>query len=463
MKKLNGLFIFGILACALTGCSKEPEKPYDPFHIGNNLEVIDTTEAKLIASQAYNNLSRLSAIEHSSSSTHDDSEFYKDTLKNKTEKREKTEKHQISIKSNMYTDSYTTHEEINDQSYGIATEESKKEIVEWYGLNEEVEGSEYLLYTKTSNYLGAKEYSSYRKSTAVFANEDSLERTWNKYIVNRGSEYTKNSSIKYSTSLTYARDGMHILAYNISKEINKVESPIASPYADKFLLTQTEITSIVAFVQQKDIGWVAESFAYQSNVYFLTNISGETINPLKYQTIQNITNYKYVVSRDAGETPKYIKDSGTSEKLVITRFEHELTEIPPGDPETEPEKIVTGYKHDEEYSETLSITDEFYRARNPNYDAHSYYIEEQLQSNYAYSIAYAKDEEEYREWGYESDIDDWLPGSVKEAKYYVPPYLAEIAVFKKTFCVTTSGRYSIELQFDKDMDKILKFKISFIA
>lgn len=462
MKKRNSFILFPILLITLVGCSKQEDPSYDPFHIGNNLEVIDTTEAKLIASQAYNNLSRLSAIETSSASTHDDSEFYKDTLKNKTEKRIKNEKHNISIKSNMFTDSYTTHEEVHDQIYGVATEESKKEIVEWYSPVDE--SKDYLLLTKTSNFIGNNEYSSYKKSSSVFANQDSLSRNWNKYIINKGSEYTKNSSIKYSDSLTYARDGMHILAYSISKEINKIESPIASPNADKFLLTQTEITSIVAFVQQKDIGWVAESFAYQSNVYFLTNISGERISPLKYQSIQNITNYKYVVFRDSGTTPTYVEDSGYSEKLCVTRFNQVKEELPTPliFQEKQEEPKIINYSHDETYSEQLTITDEFYRARNPNYDAHSYYTEVQLSNKYAYSIARAKNETTYLDWGFESNIEDWLPGTVKEAKYY-DEILEKEVVFGKTFTVATSGRYSIDMQFNNNMDNILKFKISFIA
>lgn len=463
MKRRNSLVFIGVSLLLLSGCAKQEEPKYDPFHIGNNLEVINTTEAKLIASQAYNNLSRLSAIETSSLTTHDDTEFFKDALKSRAEKRIRNEVHNISIKSNMFTDSYTTHEEVHDQNYGVAIDENKKEIVEWYAPKEK-ESDDYLLCTKTSNFIGSKEYSSYKKSSTVFAETDSLTRNWNKYIVNKGSEYTKNSSIKYSESLKYARDGMHILAYSISKEINKVESPIASPTADKFLLTETEITSIVAFVQQKDIGWVAESFAYQSNVSFLTNVSGERIAPLKYQIVQNITNYKYVVSRDEGITPIYVEDSGSSEKLVVTRFTQQKQELPPDVDEIEnkEEPKTIGYVHDESYSEQLTITDEFYRERNPNYDAHSYYTEVQLSSKFAYSIAKAKNETTFYDWGYESVIEDWLPGSVKEAKYFNEETEKDV-VFEKTFTVATNGRYSIELQFDKDMEEVLKFKISFIA
>ena len=75
MKKKSLLILPIVLL--LSGCNfGQQTVSYDPFMIGDNLNVVNSTEAKLIANEAYNNLVYTTLLRKTSTNFTNDTNFY---------------------------------------------------------------------------------------------------------------------------------------------------------------------------------------------------------------------------------------------------------------------------------------------------------------------------------------------------------------------------------------------------
>ena len=248
----------------LAGCSGD-NKPteYDPFMIGDNLEVVSATEAKLIANEAYDNLMRSSSLKQSSTVNEDNTKFYTGAFANYATNTKTTTDTEVIYYANKID---TTRNVIKTTYLGndSSVEDENTTTTEWYGIKPvkegEAESENYSLMKKTIekfNGISSTRYS----AVDDFSTKEGVSAIWNKYMVSTIATNYLITSIAYSNDYTYARDNQHIIGYQITSSITLEKSKIAPGKEDASYVKRVDELTVIDFYKDEvlEIGWTVRT------------------------------------------------------------------------------------------------------------------------------------------------------------------------------------------------------------
>lgn len=451
------LFVLPLFAMLLVGCkdnsSQEPE--FDPFMIGDNLEVINSTEAQLIANKAYNNLIYASSLKKNTVSTTDDTNFYTNAFASRATNSKTT----VETDANFYTDKITTSRVIkntNKVGNDVVEESSSSSSTEWYGIKPVEQGetpsANYSLLRKTIDDYGGNKSERYRVVTDDFSTKTNASIIWNRYIVESiSSGYLTDVNISYSPRFTYVRDKKHIVGYLAETSVSVESSKIAPGKADISYVKRVDNLSVIDFYEDSlnGIGWTIKSISKKRIESYLTSVDGKESDPIEVFRQENVTSLVYSTKRQkGGDLPQFIVE--TVQPFFISKFV--INEI------------------DEEHSEL--VYDSAYRLENnnayyllveDNFKGHAYYLEQRLSVGY---YAFFDDEEsgEYEKWGYDDIISNQYPN------YIVNPLAASegelnpiLEGHTKLFYIAEEATFLFRIVFDENMEEASEFTVAVFA
>lgn len=446
------LLLLPLLIVGLNGCSKNSESTeFDPFAIGDNLEVINATEAKIIANKAYNNLIYASSLKKTSTYITDDTDFYKEAYSSYAT----NEKTVVETEAKYYLDEikFTRGTTITTKKENTVVEETNTVTsTEWYGKkptkeNELFDDNYDLLKKDEYDYAGAKSVL-YSVVEEDFSTKNNVNELWNRHIVKSiDQDFLTDVAISYSVEFNYVRDNKHIIGYFTNSEVKPEKLKLTPEKVDAYCVKKTDNLSIVDFYKDEviGIGWTIRTVSKRQVVSYLTTIDGVEDEPIEVSRNEVVTSLIYDSSRkNSGDLHEFIEDTTTG--LFISRFE------------------VNQEKQELEFAQSyqLQSNDKYYKYIEKNFEGHAYFLERKLKVGY-YSFYSDISESSYEVWGYKDIVAN------KCTNYIVDPLEEkEVSPFveghEKLFYVAEEATFLFSVVFkDTNLTQIREFTVAVIA
>ena len=439
----------------LAGCSNNNEPTeYDPFMIGDNLEVVSATEAKLIANEAYDNLMRTSSLKQSSTLTEDNTKFYTGAFSYYGTNTKTT----TDIEVIYYANKIDTTRNVVKTTYlgnDSSIEEENTTTTEWYGIKPvkegEVESDKYSLMKKTIekfNGISSTRYS----ATDNFSSKEGVSAMWNKYMVETiGAKYLI-TSIAYSNSYTYARDNQHIIGYQMTSTVSTEKSKIAPGKEDASYIKKVDELSVIDFYKDEvlEIGWTVRTVSSRIITSYLTTIDGkESESPIEVSKQIHTTSLSYDTQHQRSEDiPEYKINDYRPFSISKFAFDDEHTKL----------DYVSKYD--------CENNDDFYRHINDSFTGHAYYKEEKLEKGfYSFFDGEFNPETNVEKWGYEAIINNKCVNYIMDPKdvQLNETDRAIINAHEHLFYVAEAARFSFRIVFNEDMSEASEFTVAIVG
>lgn len=449
------------LALLLSGCNfGKQEVSYDPFMIGDNLNVVNSTEARLIANEAYNNLVYTILLRKNSTNITDDTSFYTGAFASYSTNDKTTTDSEVAFYQNKLEATRNVRKTTfvgNDATI----EDTNTSIEEWYGYKDDEESEYYSLLRKTVdryNNISSTRFI----STDEFSKVNEVGITWNKYIIETiDISYLTDVDISYSSDFIYVKDGQHIVGYYSRSTVTTEKSKIAPAKEEYSYVKRVTDLSVVDFYKDEliGIGWTVRSVSSKQVVEYMTSIDGKETNPIEVSRLENVTSLFYERTHQVSPNiPEFEPD--TSSPFFISKFDYN--------------EEKTDIVFDRSYR--LENNDRYYRITEDGFNGHAYYLEQNLSVGY-YSF-FNDEEETYEKWGYKDIIAnkcvnyiiDPNPDDIEElpeidpededAKYPVDP---AIIGHDKLFYVAEEATFSFRIVFDANMKNAREFTVAVVS
>lgn len=421
----------------LTGCNTQEinkKTTVDPFLIGDNLEAVNIDEARIVCTEANNNLQHISKLHKEIKTISDTTAFYVGALDREAEREEKVENYDVEYYKNVSNRKYSLVDTITNSHRGNSVERRQNEMTEWYNYKK---GSEevFSLYSKTTTTFNEISWDTYAITSDSFATNETLQPNWNKYLIKNATEFT-DTPITFSMAKAYVKDGIHLIGYNISSVVTVEKSPIAPLKEDISITKRVDSRQVVAYLKNDAIGWIAESVANQEVVTYWNNLSGVAVDGIEVSRHESTLSLSYTAQHESHSVPKYKEDTSGENPLYISMFNSVTHEY---------ESTVA----------TFSDNDDYYRQIEAGYDGKAFsierYLTEGIYSIYDKDHTLSFDESTYEVWGYSDIINNRCPSFIQDP---------EIDEHEHLFQVARAGVYSFEIVFDKNMENITTFTVA---
>ena len=450
----KSLLIIPLFLPLVASCSgNNNNSQFDPFMIGDNLEVIAGGEAELISNEAYDNLMYTSSLRKSITDEQDDTKFYTGAFSSYGTHKKTTNESEVIY----YANKIETNRNIVTTTYlgtDSTVENRNTQKTDWYGIKPVKEGetpsSNYSLLTKTIekyNGISSTRYS----SEDDFSSKDNVNPLWKRYIVNSISDTYLRTSISYSSNFTYVRDNQHILGYLSMSNVTTENSKIAPGKDDASYLKKTEYLVVIDFYKDDmlGVGWTVKSVSTREIITYLTTIDGKETDPLEVSRQVDVTSFNYDLNPQKSEDiPTF--ELGNARKFSISRFvfneEH------------------TALEYASKYE--LEDNDDFYRHIEDGFNGHAYYKEQKLEIGfYSFFDGEPEDPKEYEKWGYKDIIENKCVNYIvdpKDAK--IPDTDKEVVLtHNKLFYVAAPATFSFRVVFNSDMSQTSEFSVAIVG
>lgn len=453
-----------LLVPLLAGCGKgQKTSEYDPFAIGDNLEKVSTTEATLIANEAYDNLSRTSSLRKTKVDIDDDTGFYTGAFSQYSTKKKTTTDFEV-----VY---YTNKADINETRItttyvgnDTTIEEYSVSSTDWYGIRPVRKGEE-----PSENYsLMTKEIQKYNGVSSTrfshiddWSSEENLSPNWKHYIVDRiGNNYVK-AGIAYSSSYTYVRDKQHLLGYFMSSNIVTENSKVAPGDEEMKYVKKVDILSVVDFYKDDllEIDWTVRTVSTKTTTSYLSTIDGTESEPIEVSRSEEVASLSYDTDHEpSSDIPTY--ELTTSIDFSISKFEFQ--EIEQEEPSEEP--VIDLVCVD---TKKLSDNNSYYQHFNDKFNGHAYYSELKLEPG-LYSFFEGEPEEEepfsYEEWGYSVIRNNKCSNYIVSLDIVEFPEEEQAVIenHPNLFFVNTKAIYSFRVVFNADMSEASEFTVAMV-
>ena len=453
MKAKRLLILSSLIFLPLSGCSNNnSNSTYDPFLIGDNLEVISDTEAELVSNEAFSNLMYTSSLRQSSTIEEDSTKFYTGAFSNYATHTKSTNESEAIF----YSNKVETNRDIVTTSYlgnATAIEDRNTFTTDWYGYKPAKEGEpepvDYSLLTKIVdkyNGISSTRYS----ATDHFANTDNVSAIWNLYLVNTISQSLQND-ISYSNQYTYVRDNQHIVGYYLRNQVSTEPSRVSPGKDDASYVKKVEDTFVIDFYNDEvlGIGWTVKTVSYRSIISYLNTVDGNETDPIVISNQVDVTSFYYDISH------QYSEDLPSFEMKNAIKFSISKFAFSPDDTSLD---YVTNYE--------LDNNNDFYEHIEDSFSGHAYYKEQKLEVGfYSFFDQAPTETDEYEKWGY----DDFK--SNKCANYIIKPsdapiseeQKAVIATHEKLFYVAAEATFAFRIVFDADMTTATEFSVAIVG
>ena len=449
-KNLLPLILFPLL---LAGCSgSNNTSNYDPFMIGDNLEVISSVEARLIANEAYDNLSRTTSLMKTSTVGEDNTKFYTGAFASYATNRKTTTESQ----AYYYANKIETERNVSTTTYignDSTIENRNVSQTEWYGIKPVEEGQtpseNYSLLRRTVDKYNGVSSTRYG-STEDFSTKDNVAAIWNRHLVESIGEDYLTAGISYSPDFTYVRDNQHTLGYYMASVVTKETSKLAPGKEDVSYVKKVDELYVVDFYMDEvlEIGWTIKSVSSRIVTSYLTTIDGNETDPIEVSRQEDVTSLFYDKERQTSEDiPTFVLD--TSIPFSIAKFV------------TNPEgtDIVFSTKYD------LENNDDYYRHFEDSFNGHAYYKEQKLEVGfYSFFDGEPEQPEDYEKWGYSDIIANKCVNYIINPND-MDPEPPEIATHDKNklFYVAAEATFAFRIVFDADMSEASEFSVAIVG
>ena len=455
MKNRRLFILLALCLPLLSGCgdgSSTSTSGYDPFMIGDNLEVISNVEAKLIANEAYNNLSNVTLLRRNTNNTEDDTNFYTNSFASYATNVSTTIYSEVAYYSNMIDElrnTTTTTYFGNDSTI----EDKTKKTIYWYGIKPVKEGEtpspNYSLMTSTTENYNGISSTRYGVEKEDFSTTQNISPLWRRYLIESIVKNYLGTGIAYSADNTYVKDNQHIIGYSSYSEITTEPSKITPNKRENDYVVKTTYLSVVDFYNDEllGLGWTVKSVSTKVTMAYLTTIDGKgTENPLEVGKEETTTSLQYDTTHSSSESvPVYKIDN--SRPFSIAKF-----------------NLINENK-DIEFAEqiTLENNDDYYSRVVDKFSGHAYYKEEILDVGYySFFDGAPTDPKDYEKWGYQDIIAN------KCVNYILNPANVEdchldLTEHPKLFYVASKAKFSFRIVFDADMKVASEFTVAIIG
>ena len=448
-KKL--LIILSLVSPLLISCSNNETPSYDPFMIGDNLEVISDTEAKLIANEAYNNLYHTTSLRKKTTSVEDNTKFYTGAFSSYgTSKKTITD-----ADVTFYTNKIESTRDLSVTTYlgnDSTIENRNTDITEWYGIKPveegETESEDYSLLRKTTDkYNGIS--STRFSSEDDFSSKANIVPLWNKYTIDSIVSGYLGDSVTYSDELIYVRDNQHIVGYSSISQVTTESSKIAPGKEDVSYVKKVESLAVVDFYYDEvlQIGWTIRSVSTRTITTYLSTIDGNETDPIEVGRYEDVISLFYDSEKQTSEDlPEFELDN--SIPFAIAKFEVNSTHT----------DIVYSTKYD------LESNDDYYRHYEDAFDGHAYYKELSLDVGfYSFFAGEPTTPEEYEQWGYNDIINNKCVNYIVDPQTLPDDQKAPVANHEKIFYVAEKAIFAFRIVFDIDMEVASEFSVAIIG
>ena len=453
MKTKKLLILSSLFFLPLSGCSSNNNNStYDPFLIGDNLEVISDTEAELVSNEAFSNLMYTSSLRQSSNIEEDSTKFYTGAFSNYAQHTKSTNESEAIF----YSNKVETNRDIVTTTYfgnDTAVEDRNTFTTDWYGYKPQKEGepepTTYSLLTKTVDKYNGISSTRYSASDN-FATKENVGAIWNLYLVNSISKNLQND-ISYSSHYTYVRDNQHIVGYYLRSQVVTEPSKIAPGKDDASYVKKIEDAFVIDFYNDEvlGIGWTVKTVSYRSIVSYLNTIDGKETEPIVVSNQVDVTSFYYDISHQFSEDlPEFELKNTIMFSISKFAFNEEETSL----------DYVTNYE--------LDNNNDFYEHIEDSFSGHAYYKEQKLSVGfYSFFDKSPSETDEYEKWGFD-DIK-----SNKCANYIIKPsdapinenQKAIIETHEKLFYVAEEATFAFRIVFDENMTTATEFSVATIG
>ena len=441
------------LTALLCGCSNSNSSTqFDPFMIGDNLEVISSVEASLIANEAYDNLKLVSTLSKSSTVSEDSTKFYTGSFASFAVNKKTTTKSQASY----YANKIESNRDVTTITYlgNDSTEENRNTaLTEWYGIKPVEEGEEpsknYALLRRTIdryNGISSTRYS----SSDDFSIPDNVNAVWNRHIVESINEDYLTSDILYSSNYTYVRDNLHIVGYFMETTVTTETSKIAPGKEDVSYVKKVESLSVVDFYKDDvlEIGWTVRTVSNRTITSYLNSIDGSESDPIEISRQEDITSLSYERSHSQSEDiPTYELSSFIPFAISKFAINEEQSDI----------EYVTKYE--------LENNDNYYQHFEDEFTGHAYYKEQKLEVGfYSFFDGEPEEEKDYEKWGYNDIIANKCVNYIVDPKTLPDEDIQEIIKdHDKLFYVASEATFAFRIVFDATMTTASEFSVAIVG
>lgn len=447
-KKILLLALFPLL---LAGCSGESTTEYDPFMIGDNLEVISSVEARLIANEAYDNLRLASSLMKTSTVSEDTTKFYTGAFSSYGINKKTTTDSQVTYFANKIE----SNRNVNTITYigNDSTEESRNTVLtEWYGIKPVPEGE-----TPSENYaLLRKAIDKYNGISSTrfsadddFSSQSNINAVWNRHLVESIGENYLTTGILYSDDYTYVRDNQHIVGYYMINEITKETSKIAPGKEDVSYVKKVEELTVIDFYRDEvlEIGWTVRTASSRIITSYLTTIDGNETEPIEVSKQEDITSLSYEKSHQTSEEiPTY--ELSSSIPFSIAKFV--------------PNSTHTDIEFSTKYE--MENNDDYYRHFEDSFSGHAYYKEQKLEVGfYSFFDGEPAQPEDYEKLGYEAIIANKCVNYIVNPNDLPDEEKAIIEGHEHLFYVAAEATFAFRVVFDADMTTASEFSVAIVG
>lgn len=444
MKKKSLLVLSLILPILATSCSKNEDTEFDPFTIGDNLEVISAVEARLIANQAYDNLTYVTSLNKNVKRVDDDTKFYTGSFSSYATNKSSEESSQVTYYSNLIDEASSSKSTVY---FGkdSASEDGDKRILSWYGVLGEPANPYYSLLTQTTESYNGIQSTRYGVEEDNFATSDVITSVWRKQLVKSVSEDYLKFSISYSDDLTYVKDNQHIIGYNLQTKVT-AEPSLITPLKDENSYVK-KVTSLTVIDFYKDdvleIGWTVRTVSTRVTTSYLTTADKkESDEPIEVSKSESITSLFY--------------DSTHSESSEIPQFK-ETEDIPMSIAQFDFDGTTLSYNR----SYALEDNSDFYR-HFESFDGHAYYKEQKLSEGfYSFYSGTPETEAGYQQWGYNDIIANKCVNYIVDPSTITPH--PDLSVNQHLFYVAQEAKFSFRIVFNANMSAASEFTVAIIG
>lgn len=443
MKKLSLLALGLILPILATSCSGDNNTEFDPFTIGDNLEVISSTEARLIANQAYDNLSYVTSLNKNEKKIVDDTKFYTGSFSSYATNKSSELTSQVTYYSNLIDENSSSKSTV---FFGkdSASEDGDKRILSWYGIIGEPANPYYSLLTQTTESYNGIQSTRYGVEEDEFATPEAVSYVWRKQLVKSVTEDYLNLGLSYSDLLTYVKDNQHIIGYSLNTIVTAEPSLITPDKEENSYVKK--VTELIVIDFYKDdvlgIGWTVRTVSSRTTTSYLTTADKkESEQPIEVEKEESITSLFY--------------DSTHSESTEVPDFK-KTEDIPMAIAQFDFDGMNISYNR----SYTLDDNSDFYR-HFESFDGHAYYKEQKLSPGfYSFYSGTPETLEGYQQWGYNDIIAN------KCVNYIVDPNSVphpDPSIYTHLFYVAQEAKFSFRIVFNADMTSASEFTVAIIG
>ena len=445
------LLLIPLLSPLVMSCSNNNNNSeYDPFMIGDNLEVISDGEASLIANEAYDNLRNIATLRQSSTVSEDDTKFYTGAFSNYATNTKTTTDAEVTIYANKIdlNRNVTTTTYIGNDS----TVENRNTVTtEWYGIKPvgegEVESENYSLLRKTVDKYNGVSSTRY-SATDNFSTKENVSAIWNRYIVTSIGDAFLTISIAYSPDYTYVRDGQHVLGYYMSSVATTENSKIAPGKEDVSYVRKDDVLTVIDFYKDEVLGidWTVRTVSSRVISSYLTTADGQETDPIEVARREDVVSFVYEANKLPSEDiPEYVLTETIP--FSISKFVYNSTH--------------DGIVYDSHYE--LENNDDYYRHFENDFSGHAYYKEQKLEVGY-YSFFDGNESVENKEkWGYADIIANKCVNYIIDPTTLPESEQAIIAGHTKLFYVAAEATFAFRVVFDADMNTASEFSVAIVG